>query len=153
MPMPITTPARARQPAGHRHVDYALARRAALADLRSGRRDRSDLCDAHPELVRAGRHVGEAADEDCPVCGSASLRLVSYVYGDALRQANGRCISYDAELAKLEASHDEFSRYVVEVCTACRWNHLRRHELYGRRYTPAAPKPRSRSRVRPSTEG
>lgn len=132
---PLPAPTHVPLPAGHRHVDYALARRSVLRDLKAGRRDRTELCDAHPELVRAGRHVGEAADEDCPVCGSASLRLVSYVYGDALRQANGRCITYAGELAKLEATHDEFSRYVVEVCVACRWNHLRRHELYGRRST------------------
>ena len=97
-------------------------RRAVLRDLRSGRRDRTDVCDAHPELLRAGRHIGEVQVGDCPVCGNESLRLVSYVYGDALRQANGRCIATDQELAKLEATHEEFSRYVVEVCLDCRWN-------------------------------
>ena len=117
-----------------RHVDYSLARRSALRDLRAGRRDRTDLCDAHPELLRAGRNVGERLDGDCPICGHASLRLVSYVYGDALRQANGRCITSEGELAKLEATTEEFSRYLVEVCLDCRWNHLQRHELHGRRY-------------------
>ena len=92
------------------------------------------MCDAHPELLRAGRHVGEPASHDCPVCGADSLRLVSYVYGDALRQHNGRCITSDGELSRLDATHDEFSRYVVEVCVECRWNHLRRHELHGRRH-------------------
>jgi hypothetical protein len=116
-------------------VDYALARRAVLRDLKTGRRERTDVCDAHPELVRAGRHVGEPVDVDCPVCGHASLRLVSYVYGDALRHANGRCIATDQELAKLDATHEEFSRYVVEVCIDCRWNHLTRHDLHGRRHS------------------
>jgi hypothetical protein len=122
--------------AGRPTVDYALVRRAALADLRAGRRDRDEVCDAHPELIRAGRHVGERLDADCPVCGHAGLRLVSYVYGDALRHANGRCIASDQELAKLDATHDEFSRYVVEVCLECHWNHLARHDLHGRRHTP-----------------
>ena len=117
-----------------RHVDYALARRAVLRDLRAGRRDRGDVCDAHPELVRAGRHVGDDAEADCPVCGSSKLRLVSYVYGDALRHANGRCIATPRELEKLDAAHEEFSRYVVEVCVDCRWNHLQRIELHGRRH-------------------
>ena len=117
-----------------RHVDYALARRAVLRDLRAGRRDRTDVCDAHPELLRAGRHVGEALPGDCPVCGHESLRLVSYVYGNALRQANGRCITSEGELRRLEAAHEEFSRYLVEVCLDCRWNHLQRHELHGRRH-------------------
>jgi hypothetical protein len=117
-----------------RHVDYALARRAVLRDLRAGRRGHDDVCDAHAELLRAARNVGDDADGDCPVCGSTHLRLVSYVYGDALRHANGRCITSDGELAKLDARHEEFSRYVVEVCVDCRWNHLQRHELHGRRY-------------------
>ena len=117
-----------------RHVDYALARRAVLRDLRAGRLDRIDVCDAHPELVRAGRHIGEPASGDCPVCGDTDLRLVSYVYGDKLRQANGRCISGPNELARLEARYEEFSCYVVEVCVECRWNHLHRRELHGRRH-------------------
>lgn len=119
--------------AGRHHVDYALARRSTLEDLRTGRREREDVCDAHPELLRAARHVGDCIDADCPVCGHASLRLVSYVYGDGLRHANGRCIASEAELTKLEREHDEFSRYVVEVCLDCSWNHLTRHELHGRR--------------------
>jgi uncharacterized protein DUF5318 len=117
-----------------RHVDYALARRAVLRDLRAGRRNRTDVCDAHPELLRAGRHVGESLPGDCPVCGHESLRLVSYVYGNALREANGRCITSEGELRRLEAAHEEFSRYLVEVCLDCRWNHLQRHELHGRRH-------------------
>jgi hypothetical protein len=106
-----------------------------LRDLRTGRRDRSEVCDAHPELLRAGRNIGEPAPDDCPVCGCDKLRLVSYVYGDKLREANGRCITSDSELARLDAKHEEFSRYVVEVCLDCRWNHLQRHELHGRRYS------------------
>lgn len=133
---PAPAPANIGHVAGRSHVDYALARRATLADLRAGRVDRDDVCDAHPELLRAGRHVGDAVDEDCPVCGNASLRLVSYVYGDALRHANGRCIATETELAKLSEAHDEFSRYVVEVCLDCRWNHLTRRELHGRRHRP-----------------
>jgi hypothetical protein len=117
-----------------RHVDYVLARRAVLRDLRRGRVGRHDVCDAHPELVRAALNVGEEARRDCPVCGDANLRLVSYVYGDALKAANGRCISFPGELEKLGASIDEFACYVVEVCPECRWNHLDRRLLLGRRH-------------------
>jgi len=117
-----------------RHVDYALARRAVLRDLRAGRLDRDDVCDAHPELLRAGRHIGSPAPTACPVCGHRNLRLVSYVYGDALARANGRCITSPTELERLDATHEEFTRYVVEVCLDCHWNHLQRHELHGRRH-------------------
>ena len=115
-------------------VDYALARRAVLRDLRSGAVRQHDVCDAHPDLLRAARHVGEPAGHGCPVCSSGDVRNVSYVYGDGLKQANGRCISYPGELEKLGASVDEFACYVVEVCVDCSWNHLGRRELLGRRH-------------------
>jgi hypothetical protein len=116
------------------HVDYALARRAVLRDLRRGAVTRLDVCDAHPELLRAARNVGEPAPHDCPICGNGRVRYVSYVYGDTLKQANGRCITYPGELDKLDASFDEFACYVVEVCLDCRWNHLDRRYLLGRRH-------------------
>jgi len=122
-----------------RHTDYALARRAVLRDLQRGAVTRLDVCDAHPELLRAGRNLGESAPYECPVCGEGDVRFVSYVYGDKLGAANGRCISMPGELEKLGAVHDEFARYVVEVCLDCRWNHLSRRELHGRRYDSAAP--------------
>jgi hypothetical protein len=115
-----------------RHIDYALARRAVLRDLRAGRLTRIEVCDAHPELVRAGRNLGVPAESECPVCGADELRLVSYVYGDKLKTANGRCIGSAAELRKLGKSHDEFALYDVEVCCDCGWNHLRRRSLHGR---------------------
>jgi Family of unknown function (DUF5318) len=125
-------------PAVRQHTDYALARRAVLRDLQRGVLTRLDVCDAHAELLRAGRNVGEVAPYGCPVCGERDVRLVSYVYGDKLGAANGRCISYDGELDKLDAAHEEFACYVVEVCLDCRWNHLSRRELHGRRYNGVA---------------
>jgi len=116
-----------------RDIDYSLARRAVLRDLRSGLVARLDVCDAHPELLRAGRSIGTPSTEACPVCGSADLRLVSYVYGDRLKRANGRCV-VETELTRLGAAHDEFSHYVVEVCLDCSWNYLRRMSLLGRRH-------------------
>jgi len=115
-----------------RSTDYALARRSVLRDLHSGALTRLDVCDAHPELVRAAHHIGIDLDEECPVCGDANLRLVSYVYGEKLKQANGRAISRGDELAKLGASYDEFACYDVEICTECRWNYLVRQSLHGR---------------------
>lgn len=118
-------------------IDYALARRATLADVRRGRVDRLDVCDAHPELLRAARNLGEATGKDCPVCEEGELVLVRYVYGDQLRHANGRCVTEPAEIAKLRKTQDEFTLYTVEVCAECKWNYLVRRELQGRAHRRA----------------
>ena len=99
--------------------------------LMRGLLSRLDVCDAHPELVRAAQNIGVAINDQCPVCGESNLRLVKYVYGDKLKQANGRAITNNAELLKLGASCDEFACYDVEVCLDCKWNHLRRQSLHG----------------------
>lgn len=117
-------------------VDYSLKRRAILREYREGLKSRLDLCDAHPELMRAARYVGRETTEDCPICETGQLRLVAYVYGDALRRhkANGRCITRLEELEQLSEKADEFTCYEVEVCTGCSWNHLARSYLLGRRH-------------------
>jgi len=109
---------------------------------------RNDVCDAHPELLRAARHVGDPAPDDCPVCDGHHLRYVSYVYGERLREANGRCIVHPRELEKLGETHEEFARYVVEVCPDCGWNFLTRRELHGKRHAPGGSAPRKRPAVR-----
>jgi hypothetical protein len=114
-------------------VDYVLARRSVLRDLHRGRLSRRDVCDAHPELIRAARQVGDAAGVDCPVCELEGLRLVSYAFGDSLKSPSGRLWVGEKELARLERSHDELKCYEVEVCAECGWNHLRRSYLVGRR--------------------
>ena len=105
----------------------------------AGALTRLDVCDAHPELMRAAQNIGADIDDECPVCGETNLRLVKYVYGDKLKQANGRAISNNAELRKLGASCDEFACYDVEVCLDCRWNHLRRQSLHGRLHAQLSP--------------
>jgi hypothetical protein len=105
-------------------IDYTLAKRALLRDARLGVLGMTDLCDAHPELVRAARHVGEPTRNDCPVCGKDKLVLLAYVYGDGLRDDNGRVWSIETGL-KITAANPGSACYVVEVCNACHWNHLR----------------------------
>ncbi len=121
-------------PVVRREIDYALARRATLRDYERGVVNRLDLCDAHPELVRAGRHLGEPTDDECPICRTAGLKRVLYVYGDALKAANGRPLMGADELERLRQRHDEFACYVVEVCLDCSWNYLVRTFLVGRRH-------------------
>jgi Family of unknown function (DUF5318) len=105
-------------------IDYTLAKRALLRDSQRGLQSVNDLCDAHPELMRAARHVGEATRVDCPVCGKDKLVLLAYVYGDALKSENGRVWSLDTGL-RMAAANPGACCYVVEVCRACNWNHLR----------------------------
>ena len=110
-------------PAGQ--VDYRLARRSVLAEYRRGRLSRLDVCDAHPELMRAARNVGEATSQDCPICEDARLVHVSYVFGPRL-PPGGQCIASARELARLSRRADRLTCYVVEVCPECSWNHLAR---------------------------
>jgi hypothetical protein len=117
-----------------REIDYALARRATIRDYQRGVIPRLDVCDAHPELLRAARNLGEDTGEDCPICAETGLKRVLYVYGDALKAANGRPLLGPGELDKLASRHDEFACYVVEVCVACNWNYLLRTFLVGRRH-------------------
>jgi hypothetical protein len=122
MAMPATWPRRNKR-ALLATVDYTLAKRALLRQLRIGLLSRADICDAHPELIRAARNVGENSRRDCPVCSGAKLRLLAYVYGDALKRDNGRVWPLDVGLS-MAADHPGSWCYVVEVCTECQWNHL-----------------------------
>ena len=106
-------------------TDYALARRAVLRDFRSGALTRLDVCDAHPELLRAARNAAISQPEECPICEDETLVHVSYVFGSRL-PAHGRCVTSQAELAKLHRRPTVLACYVVEVCPACSWNHLAR---------------------------
>jgi Family of unknown function (DUF5318) len=104
-------------------VDYTLAKRALLREFRTGLLSRLEICDAHPELLRAARYLGQEASRPCPVCRKDELRLLTYVYGDGLKDDNGRPYSLHEGLARA-ASNGGGACYVVEVCTDCSWNHL-----------------------------
>jgi hypothetical protein len=103
-------------------VDYTLAKRSLLRDARRGLLALTDICDAHPELLRAARYVGEPCSRACPVC-DRDLRLLAYVYADELKRDSGRVWAIDKALA-LTARCKGGACYVVEVCTFCSWNHL-----------------------------
>ena len=116
-----------------REIDYSLARRNVVRDYRRGSLSRQDVCDAHPELVRAAKHLGRESTSACPICAEAGLKYVSYVYGDALKVGNGRAVSSMLELRKLSRSYDNLQCYDVEVCLACSWNFRVRTIAIGRR--------------------
>jgi hypothetical protein len=122
-----------RQLVRHRRVvDYRLAREAVVRDYRSGRVSRPEICDAHPELLRAARNLGEASEIDCPICEHANVVFVSYAFGPRL-PPGGRCVGSPAELETLSRRASESACYVVEVCPACAWNHLARMVVLGGR--------------------
>ena len=107
-------------------VDYRMARNFMVSEFRKGRLSRLDVCDAHPELVRAAASVGTPASEECPICEEKTLRLVSYVFGPRLGPS-GVLVTCKKELDKVARSAREaVSCYVVEICPACSWNHLNR---------------------------
>lgn len=111
-------------------VDYALQRRALLADVLAGRVGREEVCDAGAYLLRAARFHGAPADRACPVCRHDELAQVSWVFGESLRHVSGSARSA-ADLEQLAAQVADFSVHVVEVCTECRWNHLVRSFVLG----------------------
>jgi hypothetical protein len=113
-------------------VDFRLARNAVIQDFRAKRVTQEDVCDAHPELLRAAK-AGIVTTEECPICEDRYLIHVTYAFGPRL-PARGRCVDSAREMRRLDQSGDELSCYVVEVCPGCSWNHLvRRLPLGGRR--------------------
>lgn len=106
-------------------VDHRLARRALIDEYRRGRLARHQVCDAHPELVRAARTIGRQTNSVCPICGDAKLVLVTYAFGPRL-PAHGRCITATRELHDLNRRAEQYQAYVVEVCPECSWHHLLR---------------------------
>jgi hypothetical protein len=110
---------------GGGEIDYRLRRQTIVTEFRKGRLARHEVCDAHPELMRAARNIGEASPQECPICEDANVVFVSYAFGRRL-PAQGRCITSPAELAELAQRPGGLSCYVVEVCPECSWNHLAR---------------------------
>ncbi|MGD9701521.1 MAG: DUF5318 family protein [Acidimicrobiia bacterium] len=110
---------------GRGMVDHRLARRALINEYRRGRLRRDQICDAHPELLRAANNVGEQTTVLCPICEENQLVLVTYVFGPRL-PAHGRCVSDKRTMAQLNRSQEDLSAYIVECCCACSWHHLLR---------------------------
>ncbi len=106
-------------------VEYRLLRNAVVRDVQRGRLGRDDVCDAHPELLRAARNVGRPRDEQCPICQSVDTVEVTYVFGTRL-PPGGRCPGDVTELNRLRGRRDPVLCYDVEVCPECAWHHLTR---------------------------
>lgn len=123
-----TTPGSAGRSGERTHdarVEYRLVRNAVVADVRRGRVLAEDVCDAHPELLRAARNVGKPTGEPCPICEDAETTQVTYVFGAGL-PPGGRCPGSARELSQLRRRPQPVLCYDVEVCPSCAWHHLTR---------------------------
>lgn len=108
----------------HGKVDYRMARRAVLRDVREGLTGLSDVQDAHPELLRAAKWIGELQSVDCPLCRHHGLVHVLYVFPHHGRTARrGQAVTREALPAKVTKLGD-LKVYTVEVCRSCHWHHL-----------------------------
>jgi hypothetical protein len=120
-------------------VEFGLVRRALLAKVAAGLLRYEDVCDAHPELLRAARNLGRSTGETCPVCHDVELVEVTYVFGARL-PAGGTCPSTRADLLKLERREDPVQCYAVEACVGCSFHHLvRKWSAGGRRVRKVQP--------------
>jgi uncharacterized membrane protein YgcG len=119
------SPSRAVSPDLTAEVEYRIVRNGLVRDVERGRIKKVDVCDAHPELLRAARNVGRATKEVCPICDDGRLVTVTFVFGAKL-PPGGRCPGTVAELKALCRRPEPVLCYEVEVCPACAWHHLMR---------------------------
>lgn len=104
-------------------VDHRMARRALINEYHRGRLGREEVCDAHPELMRAARGIGRRTQTVCPICTEDNLVLVTYVFGPRL-PGHGKVVADNQELAQYHRRAEDYTAYVVEACCSCRWHHL-----------------------------
>lgn len=106
-------------------VDHRLARRSLINEVKKRRISKDSVCDAHPELIRAARNIGEPSKTICPICEEVNVVLVTYVFGHGLPK-HGKCVTEASDIDKLKRTGHEYAAYVVEACPGCRWHHLLR---------------------------
>lgn len=110
-----------------------------MNEVKRGRLAASEVCDAHPELLRAARGVGQVSEIVCPICEDATVRYVTYAFGPRL-PAHGKLVETEQQLARLDRAAAELKAYTVEACPACGWNHLQRSFAIGRKAQQSSPR-------------
>ena len=81
-------------------VDHQLARRSLINEVKKRRISKDSVCDAHPELIRAARNIGEPSKTICPICEEVNVVLVTYVFGHGLPK-HGKCVTDASDIDKL----------------------------------------------------
>jgi len=120
-------------------VDYSLARRAVLREYHSGQVSRFEICDAHPDLLRAARYTGEKTSDPCPICDGGPLLLIAYAFSDAFPKGENGKVWPRSDIAQLLKLGDA-RLYTVEVCLDCSWNHLLSQVAVGGRSRAKRPR-------------
>ncbi len=131
-------PGRADAHVSEARVEYRLVRNAVVDAVHRGRVSPVDVCDAHPELLRAARNIGHPLPDDCPICGEQHTVQVTYVFGAGL-PPGGRCPGTATELNRLRQRAEPVLCYDVEVCPGCAWHHLLRKYPAGG-HSPRGPR-------------
>lgn len=104
-------------------MDFALQRRALLAQFSAGAVPVDEVCDASPYLLRAAKFHGVPAETTCPICRKEPLTHVFWVFGDRLGPIANSARSPE-ELDELANRFAQFTVHQVEVCRTCSWNYL-----------------------------
>ncbi len=94
-----------------------------LSRWRRGAVTRDEICDADFLLVTAARYHGVPAGMPCPICESDDLRVVQWIHGEQLGRMSGTARSTE-EIEQIAETGREMTVHTVEVCPACKWNHL-----------------------------
>src|ERR1700744_3954383 len=111
------SPSRAVSPDVTAQVEYRIVRNGVVREVDRGKLLKTDVCDAHPELLRAARNVGKATKEVCPICDDGRLVTVTFVFGAKL-PPGGRCPGTAAELKALTRREEPVLCYEGEVSPA-----------------------------------
>ena len=106
-------------------ISYELEKRRVLQQYQTGALSTHDVCDAHPELLRAAHNYSFKQSGVCPICSEITLVTVSYVFGPRL-PSHGRCVNSKKDLDRIRKRKGSFTCYEVEVFTSCSWNYLTR---------------------------
>ena len=69
-------------------ISFLLERNRVLRQYARGELTRNEICDAHPELLRAAHHYSECTTDLCPICDKQSICIVSYVFGSSELRIN-----------------------------------------------------------------
>ena len=106
-------------------VEYRLVRNAVVREVERGRTQKIDVCDAHPELLRAARNVGKPDQGDLPHLhrdrpGHGDLRLRGQAPG------RGPVPGHGGRTQPAVPAPEPVLCFEVEVCPECAWHHLMR---------------------------